>query len=217
MFRSALAAALALREAAFDKPYYRLVYGDSDTLPGLVVDRFGDYLVVQLNNAGLERYREPLLQALIEVVQPAGILLRADSRSRREQGLPEGSEVAFGEVPAAGAPGGKRGAFSGAGFRRPEDRVVLTIIVCPGRAWLPGCQVRRCWMSTVISAAGECRRRHSERKRYAAWTVRPRPWKGWRPTPHSTVCRIVSAPAVARLHKSWRTCSRGAPIRCGHP
>ena len=100
-FRYRLETALALREAAFDKPYYRLVYGDSDTLPGLVVDRFGDYLVVQLNNAGLERYREPLLQALIEVVQPAGILLRADSRSRREQGLPEGSEVAFGEVPAA--------------------------------------------------------------------------------------------------------------------
>lgn len=98
-FRSRLEAALALREAAFDKPFYRLAYGDSDTLPGLVVDRFGDYLVVQLNNAGLERYREPLLQALIATVQPKGILLRADSRSRREQGLSSDSEVVFGEVP----------------------------------------------------------------------------------------------------------------------
>ena len=76
-----------------------MVYGDSDALPGLVVDRFGDYLIVQLNNAGLERYREPLLSVLVAVLQPRGILLRADSRSRREQGLPTGSEVVYGEVP----------------------------------------------------------------------------------------------------------------------
>ena len=99
-FRERLASALALRQTAFEQPFYRLVYGDSDTLPGLVIDRFGDYLVAQLNNAGLERYREPLLEALIELLQPAGVLLRADSRSRREQGLAGDSEVVFGEVPA---------------------------------------------------------------------------------------------------------------------
>ena len=100
LFDSRLRTALEGREGAFDLPYYRLVYGDSDTLPGLVIDRFGDYLVVQLNNEGIERYREPLLQALIEVLQPAGILLRGDSRSRREQGLSDDSEVVHGEVPA---------------------------------------------------------------------------------------------------------------------
>ena len=99
-FESRLRASLAARQAAFEQPFYRLVYGDSDTLPGLVVDRFGEYLVVQLNNAGLERYREPLLQALVTVLQPRGILLRADSRARREQGLSSDSEVVFGEVPA---------------------------------------------------------------------------------------------------------------------
>ena len=98
-FRSRLEAALAGRQAVFAKPFYRLVYGDSDTLPGLVIDRFGDYLVVQLNNAGIERHREPLLQALIAVVQPSGILLRGDSRSRREQGLSEESAVVYGDVP----------------------------------------------------------------------------------------------------------------------
>lgn len=98
-FQSRLEAALAGRQSAFDKPFYRLVYGDSDTLPGLVIDRFGDYLVVQLNNEGIERHREPLLQALIALVQPSGILLRGDSRSRREQGLSEDSEVVYGEVP----------------------------------------------------------------------------------------------------------------------
>jgi 23S rRNA (cytosine1962-C5)-methyltransferase len=98
-FQARLEAALAGRQAVFDKPFYRLVYGDSDTLPGLVIDRFGDYLVVQLNNEGIERHREPLLQALIALVQPSGILLRGDSRSRREQGLSEDSEVVYGEVP----------------------------------------------------------------------------------------------------------------------
>ena len=98
-FTSRLEAALAMRQAAFEKPFYRLVYGDSDTLPGMIIDRFGDYLVMQLNNSGLERYCEPLLAALIATLQPRGILLRADSRSRREQGLSTDSAVVYGEVP----------------------------------------------------------------------------------------------------------------------
>ena len=98
-FSDRLQAALALREAAFDKPFYRLVYGDSDLLPGVIVDRFGAYLVVQLNNSGIERYRQPLLEALQALLQPEGILLRGDSRSRRESGLAEDIEVVFGSVP----------------------------------------------------------------------------------------------------------------------
>jgi len=99
LFHRRLSTALQGREAAFDRPFYRLAYGDSDTLPGLVVDRFGDYLVVQLNNAGIERYREPLLEALVGLLRPRGVLVRGDSRSRREQGLPVESEVVHGEMP----------------------------------------------------------------------------------------------------------------------
>lgn len=98
-FSERLSAALDARQAAFDKPFYRLVYGDSDSLPGLIIDRFGDILVMQLNNSGLERYLEPLLQALLAVINPRGILLRGDSRSRRDQGLSTDSEVVHGEVP----------------------------------------------------------------------------------------------------------------------
>ena len=94
-----LNSALALRERLFDDPCYRLVYGDSDGLPGLVVDRFRDYLVAQLNSPAIECFREPLLSALAELLNPAGILLRGDSRSRRQQGLATDSEVVFGEVP----------------------------------------------------------------------------------------------------------------------
>ena len=95
-----LATALSGRQAAFEKPFYRLVYGDSDNLPGVVIDRFGDYLVVQCNNAAVERYREQLIAALVGLLQPSGILLRGDSRLRREQGLAADAEVVHGEMPA---------------------------------------------------------------------------------------------------------------------
>jgi 23S rRNA (cytosine1962-C5)-methyltransferase len=98
-FSQRLQTALAGREAAFDKPFYRLVYGDSDLLPGIVIDRFDAYLVVQLNNAGIEHYRHPLLDALQQLLRPKGILLRGDSRNRRDSGLAEDIEVALGEVP----------------------------------------------------------------------------------------------------------------------
>ncbi len=96
----ALAArALASREALLADACYRLIYGDSDGIPGLVVDRFGDYLVLQFHNAGIERYEAEIIAALVALLEPTGILLRADSRSRREQNLPERIEVVYGEVP----------------------------------------------------------------------------------------------------------------------
>ena len=99
LFTDALRQALSLRQRFFQQPFYRLVYGDSDLLPGLVIDRFGDYLVMQLNNAGIERYEPVLVTALVELLQPAGVLLRADSRARREQNLDDRVEVVYGEVP----------------------------------------------------------------------------------------------------------------------
>jgi len=95
-----IARALAAREASFDQPYYRLVYGDSDLLPGLVIDRFGDYLVMQLNNSGIERYENDIVTSLVSQLAPSGILLRADSRARRELKLADRIEVVHGEVPA---------------------------------------------------------------------------------------------------------------------
>ena len=92
--------ALSLRERVFDASHYRLVYGDSDLLPGLVVDRFGDWLVVQLGSAAMERLRDEVVAALREVLKPAGILLRNDSSARAVEGLPSYVEDAFGEVPA---------------------------------------------------------------------------------------------------------------------
>lgn len=91
--------ALALREQLFDAPFYRLVYGDSDFLPGLVVDRFGDYLVVQMASATMEHHKHDLLEALIKVLKPAGILLKNDSNARDAEGLTRYVDQAYGQVP----------------------------------------------------------------------------------------------------------------------
>ncbi len=92
--------ALALRETCFDEPYYRLVYGDSDGLPGLVIDRFGDYLVVQISTAGMEAMKGQILASLTRVFENAkGILWKNDGKMRVQEGLDEYVEVAMGDVP----------------------------------------------------------------------------------------------------------------------
>ncbi len=91
--------ALSLREQLFAKPYYRLLFGESDGLPGLVVDRFGDYLVAQITTAGIERVRDAVVTALVEVLAPKGILLRNNGGPRKLEGLDEYIEVVHGEVP----------------------------------------------------------------------------------------------------------------------
>jgi 23S rRNA (cytosine1962-C5)-methyltransferase len=93
--------ALALRELTFSEPYYRLVYGDSDLLPGLVVDRFGDYLVVQIASAGMELVKNDIIDALVQVLKPEGILLSNDHSARALENLPEYTEVVYGSVPEA--------------------------------------------------------------------------------------------------------------------
>jgi len=91
--------ALSLREKLFATPHYRLVYGDSDGLPGLVVDRYDEILVVQIATAGMEALREQVLAALVRVIKPQGILMRNDSGVRAFEQLPEEIAVVYGEVP----------------------------------------------------------------------------------------------------------------------
>lgn len=91
--------ALSLRERFYAEPFYRLVFGEADGLPGLVVDRYGDHLVVQLTTAGMEAQREQVLAALLKVIAPASVLWRNDSSIRELEGLERYIEVAHGEVP----------------------------------------------------------------------------------------------------------------------
>jgi 23S rRNA (cytosine1962-C5)-methyltransferase len=91
--------ALSLRERLFDKPFYRLVYGESDALPGLVVDRFDDVLVAQISTAGMEQLKETILEALDKVLKPRAVLWRNDSSSRSLEGLDSYVSTALGSLP----------------------------------------------------------------------------------------------------------------------
>lgn len=93
-----LKVALSLRERLFDKPFYRLVYSEGDALPGLIVDRYGDTLVAQINTAGMERMKGEVVAALQETLRPARIVLRNDSTGRALEGLDSYVETAVGDV-----------------------------------------------------------------------------------------------------------------------
>ncbi|MGJ0482991.1 MAG: class I SAM-dependent rRNA methyltransferase [Methylomicrobium sp.] len=98
-FKDRIANALAIREKVFDKPYYRLVFGESDGLPGLVIDRFGEVLSVQITTAGIEQRKETLLGALVDLLNPVAIVLKNDSGQRQLEGLAMESVVAYGKLP----------------------------------------------------------------------------------------------------------------------
>ncbi len=100
LLRARLASALGLRERLFGgEPFHRLVFGEGDGLPGLVVDRFGDYLVVQPNTAGIEVMLDTIVGLLVELTGAAGVLIRADSSSREYEGLGAYTRVVHGSVP----------------------------------------------------------------------------------------------------------------------
>jgi 23S rRNA (cytosine1962-C5)-methyltransferase len=77
----------------------RLVHGEGDLIPSLIVDRYDRSLVVQLMSAGLERFRDEIVRALIELVRPQGILARNDVPLRRKEGLDTNVELLHGTVP----------------------------------------------------------------------------------------------------------------------
>jgi len=99
LLRQRLEQALGLRTTLFSEPFYRLVFGESDLLPGLVVDRFGDHLSVQLNTAGMDVLRQEIVEVLKSLVGPESILLRNDSSMRQLEGLNRKIEMGYGNSP----------------------------------------------------------------------------------------------------------------------
>lgn len=78
---------------------YRLVHAEGDLLPGLIIDRYGDFFAVQTLDQGMDRAKDWIVEALRDLFSPRGIVLRNDSPIRTKETLPLETVVAFGEVP----------------------------------------------------------------------------------------------------------------------
>ena len=136
-------AAAVRRRAGIPATAYRVVHGEGDGLPSLVVDRYGPYVVAQLLSAGLEQVRADVLDGIGAALAPEGILLRNDTTVRRHEGLPLEIVPACGAVPdtvaveeagirylAAPRTGQKTGAF----LDQRENRVLVGEHTGAGRA-----------------------------------------------------------------------------------
>ena len=100
-FTERIRAAAAWRDRVVeDTEAWRVVYGEGDLLPSLIVDRYGDYYVIQTLSQGSERRKMELVEILVELFSPRGILERNDPKSRVNEGLEQKVSVLYGEVPA---------------------------------------------------------------------------------------------------------------------
>ena len=97
-FAARIRAALNLRERLYAEPYYRLVYGESDGLPGLVIDRYGEGVVVQIGTAGMELLKGEIQAALLKLLRCEMLLFKNDGGMREMEGLPSYVEVAVGKL-----------------------------------------------------------------------------------------------------------------------
>lgn len=96
-WRDRLGAALAMREALFDSPHYRWVHGEGDRLPGLVIDRFGDDVVIQAHTAGMECQLAAIADAVEALIRPANLYVNNKASSRQHEALEAYTRVWRGE------------------------------------------------------------------------------------------------------------------------
>jgi 23S rRNA (cytosine1962-C5)-methyltransferase len=100
LIRARITQAIRLRATLqLDADAYRLVHGEADLLPSLIVDRYGDYLVVQTLSQGMDRLMPVVVEQLVDALAPAGILARNDPKVRALEGLPQTIDVLYGTIP----------------------------------------------------------------------------------------------------------------------
>lgn len=97
-FASRINNALALREKLIPVPYYRLIHSEADFLPGLLVDRFGSVIVMQIGTAGMENLLPFIIEAIVEIIKPETIILRNDNGARKMEGLVQEVRIVKGAV-----------------------------------------------------------------------------------------------------------------------
>ena len=171
-----LSVALALRQRLSDQPYGRVVFGESDQLPGLVLDRFDDVIVGQIATAGMEALRPMVEAAVRKVLKPRLLYWKNDSSARELEQLPAFSGAAFGEavdelrVREAGidfvaplAEGQKTGWF----YDQAANRALLGRFLPRGARVLDVCSYVGAWAITALKHGAGAP---------PAWTPRRRRW-----------------------------------------
>ncbi|PSL20503.1 RSP_2647 family RNA methyltransferase [Shimia abyssi] len=109
-FAAKFTRAQEMRDRLFGAPFYRLIHAEADGLPGVVVDRFGDAVVIQPNAAWAEALLEPMVAALVEVTGVSCVIKNGSGRARGLEGLDEESVVLVGDAPEAPVPVAMNGA-----------------------------------------------------------------------------------------------------------
>src|SRR6185503_15685181 len=100
LLRTRIEHAIHFRQSlGLDATAYRLVHGEADLLPSLVVDRYGDYLAIQALSQGMDRLLPAITMIFVDMLKPAGILARNDPKVRVLEGLPQSVDVLHGEIP----------------------------------------------------------------------------------------------------------------------
>ena len=156
-----LRAALTLRERLYREPYYRLVFGESDGLPGLVLDRYGDVLVGQIATAGMAALQDTVTEAVRALLSPTSLYWKNDSAARQLEQLPQLAAAAFGEIPAdiTAAEAGLRfaapltqGQKTGWFYDQTHNRARLARYLWPGTRVLDVCSYVGAWGITALRA-----------------------------------------------------------------
>ena len=174
-FRCRLQAAWDHRRSLGFSNACRVVFGESDGLPGLTVDKFGDYLSVQILSLGMERIKQTLVEALVEILHPIGIYERDDVPVRQKEGLPLTTGVLYGQVPPlteiwerdarmmVDIPGGQK---TGHFLDQQENRSRIK----------PYCKIEACWTCAAIPGALPSTPPCTERPGWRRWMCRRAHW-----------------------------------------
>lgn len=154
-----LAVALSLRERLYREPWYRLVFGESDGLPGLVLDRYGEAVVGQIATVGMEALREEVSAAIASVLAPRVLVWKNDSAARDLEQLPKSLAVSCGEVPEElGVREGRlhfsvplrAGQKTGWFYDQAANRALLARFLWPGARVLDVCSYAGAWAITAL-------------------------------------------------------------------
>ncbi|MFO1401472.1 MAG: class I SAM-dependent rRNA methyltransferase [Steroidobacteraceae bacterium] len=153
--------ALALRERLYAAPYYRLVFGEADGLPGLVLDRYGNLVVGQIATAGMEALRAEVEAAVADVLAPEALVWKNDGSARELEQLPREFITAIGRAPeevevleagsryAAPLAGGQK---TGWFYDQTANRETFRRLLWPGARVLDVCSYAGAWAVSALRA-----------------------------------------------------------------